>query len=143
MPESQSAVLGAGNNDWQLGVVAGKGNIVSVAFERGNQRLCGVIPDLDGSVIGRRQQVWLVGVGIVVDVVNTLGLVSLEGKVGVGGAQIPNLDGSVQACRGKSVGILGVNGEAHDVMAVTLEDLDALPAALPVPKLDCHVIGGG
>jgi len=39
----------------------------------------------------------------------------------------------VQASAGERVGILGVDGEAHDVVRMTLEDTNALPALLPVP----------
>lgn len=42
-----------------------------------------------------------------------------------------------------TVGVLGVDGQAHNVVGVTLKHLYAFPALLPVPELDCHVIGGG
>ncbi len=143
MPQTQGAVLGPRYNDGKLRVVASERNVVCVAFQRGNKGLCGVIPDLDGPVVRGCQKIWLVGMGIVVDVVDTLGLVGLESEVGMGGSEVPDLDGPVQACGGKGIGVLGVDGQTHDVVAVALKDLDALPAALPIPKLDSHVIGGG
>lgn len=84
----------------------------------------------------------------------------LESEVCVGRAQAPNLDavyllarwlavyrddrGDVRAiqtsCR-KGVGVFGIYGNAHDVVGMALKHLHALPALLPVPQLDCHVIG--
>lgn len=68
---------------------------------------------------------------------------SLKRKVGVSRAEIPNLDGPIQASRGKCVGVLWVDRKTHDIVTVTLENLDALPAFFPVPQSDCHVIGAG
>lgn len=113
-----------------------------VAFESRNQRLGGVIPDLDSTVVRCSQQVGLVGVWVVINMVDTLGIVRFESEVGVWRAQAPDLDGAIQTSGGKGVGILGVDGQAHDVVAVSLVDLDALPALVPVPQLNCHVIGG-
>lgn len=142
MPYPDGAVFGTGDDDGQLGVVAGKGHIVSVTLEGCNQRLGGVVPDLDGAVIGGGKEVGLVGVRVVVDVVDALGLVRLESEVGGRRSETPDLDGAIQRGRGKGVGVLGVDGQAHDIVAVALEDLHALPALLPIPKLDGHVIGG-
>lgn len=58
-------------------------------------------------------------------------------------SQAPNLDGPVQTCRGKGVGILRVDGQAHYVVAVTLKRLNALPVLLPVPELNRHIITSG
>lgn len=80
---------------------------------------------------------------VIIDVVDTLGLVSFQGEVGVGRAKVPDLDRPVQTRRSKSVGILGVDGHAHHVVAVALEDLNTLPAFLPIPQLNCHVIACG
>jgi hypothetical protein len=49
-----------------------------------------IVPDLDESVVGARDDVGLVAAVVVVDAVHTL-LVTLEGKVGAGGAELPNL----------------------------------------------------
>ena len=64
-------------------MVAGEGNVLRVALESRNQRLGGVVPDLDGSVVRCSQQVGLVGVWVIIDVVDALGVVGFEGEVGV------------------------------------------------------------
>lgn len=142
MPYPDGAVFGTGDDDGKFGVVAGKRDIVRVAFESGNQRLGGVVPDLDGAVIGRGKEVRFVGMRIVIDVVYTLGLMRLEGEVRSRGTEAPDLDCSIQTCGSKGIRILGVDGEAHDIVAVALEYLHALPALLPIPQLDGHVIRG-
>jgi hypothetical protein len=58
-------------------------------------------------------------------------------------AEIPDFDGPIQASRGKCVGVLWVDRKPHDIVAVTLENLDTLPAFFPIPQPDCHVIGTG
>lgn len=123
-------------------MVACERNIACVALEGCNECLRGVVPDLHGLVVGGGEEVWLVGLRVVIDVVDTLRFVGLEGEVGMGGAEVPDLDSAIQTCGGESVGILGVNGHSHNIVAVTFKDLHTLPALLPIPKLDCHVIGG-
>jgi hypothetical protein len=123
-------------------VVASKRDVVGVAFESGDQGLCGIIPDLDGSVVRGGKEVGLVGVRVVIDVVDTLGLVGLEGEVGSGRSKTPNLDSSVKTGRSKGVCVLRVDGQAHDIVAMAFKDLHTLPSLLPIPELDGHVIGG-
>lgn len=57
-------------------MVAGKRDVVGVAFEGSNQALCRVIPDLDRPVVTSGEEVWLVGMGVVVNPVHTLRLVT-------------------------------------------------------------------
>lgn len=142
VPYSYRAILGTRNNDGQFGVVASKRDVVGVAFESGDQGLGGVIPDLDGSVVRSGKEVWLVGVRVVIDVVDTLGLVGLEGEVGGGRSKTPDLDSSVKTGRSKGVCVLRVDGQAHDIVTMALKDLHTLPSLLPIPELDGHVIGG-
>ena len=75
--------------------------------------------------------------------VHALGLVGLQREIGMRGAKAPDLHGAVQARRGERIRVLGVDRQAHNIMAVTLVHLNALPALLPIPQLDGHVIGGG
>lgn len=82
VPDLDSAVLGTGDDDGQLRVVDGERDVVGVALESGLQRLGRQVPDLDGAVVGGCEDVGAVGVGVVVDVVNALCLVGLEGEVG-------------------------------------------------------------
>ena len=67
---------------------------------------------------------------------------ALEGVVAHARVEAPNLDGAVQGRAGKGVGVLGVDRNLHHVVVVPLEDLDVLPAAVPVPQLDEHVVRG-
>lgn len=57
-------------------MVAGEGNVVGVTFEGRNQALRRVVPDLDRTVITGCEEIWLIGVGVVVNPVDTLRLVS-------------------------------------------------------------------
>lgn len=143
MPDAECTVLGPGNDDWKLRVVAGKGHIVGVALERGDERLGCIIPNFDGSVVRGGEDVRLVGMRIVIDVVNAFRIVGLESEVGSGRSKTPNFDSTVKASRSKGVGILGINSKTHDIMAVSLENLYALPPLFPIPELDGHVIGRG
>lgn len=123
-------------------MIASKRDIACVAFEGCNECLRGVVPNLNGLVVGGGEEVWLISLWIVVDMVHTFCLVSLECEVGMGRAEVPDLHGPVQTCGGESVGILWVDCHAHNIVAVALEHLHAFPTLLPVPKLNCHVIGG-
>lgn len=75
--------------------------------------------------------------------VYTLGLVGLEGEVGVRRAKAPDLHCAVQTCGRECVGVFRIDGETHHVMAVALEYLNTFPTFFPVPELNCHVIGSG
>lgn len=142
MPDFNSAIFGTRDNHRQFGVVASERDVACVALEGCDECLGGVIPDLHGFIVGSGEKVRLISLGVIIDMVHTLRLVGFEGEVGMGRAEVPDLDGPVQTSRGESVGILRVNRHAHHIVAVALEDLHALPALLPIPKLNCHVIGG-
>lgn len=58
------------------------------------------------------------------DVIDTL-VVRIERKVGGGGSERPDLDGAVEASGRERVGVLGVEGEVHDVVRVSLKDLSS------------------
>ena len=60
-----------------------------------------------------------------------------------GTAQTPNLDGPIETGTGKGVGVLGIELDLHDVVGMPLKDLGAVEVAVPIPKLDSHVIRGG
>lgn len=100
-----------------------------------------IIPNLYCAVIGTTENIGLVTAGVVIDAVHTL-LVTLEGVVMGGTAEAPNLDGPIETGTGKGVGVLGVELDLHNVVGVPLEDLGAVETAVPVPKLDGHVIRG-
>jgi hypothetical protein len=142
VPYSYRTILGTGDDDGQFGVIAGKRNVVGVTFEGSDQGLCSVIPNLDSSVVRCGEEIGLVGVRVVIDVVNTLGLMCLEGEVRSRRSKAPDLDSSIKTSRSKGVCILGVDGQTHDIVTMTLKDLHTLPTLLPIPKLDGHVIGG-
>lgn len=100
-----------------------------------------IIPNLDCAIIGATEDIGLVAAGVVIDAVHTF-LVTLEGVVMGGTAEAPNLDGPIETGTGKGVGVLGIELDLHNVMSMTLEDLGAVETAIPVPKLDGHVIRG-
>ena len=114
-------------------MVAGKGHIAGVTLERGDERLGGVVPNLHRPVVRGRQQIGLVRLGIIVHVVDPFGLVGLQREVGRARAQTPDLHGPVQTGGGEGVCILGIDGETHDVVTMSLEHLNAFPVLLPVP----------
>lgn len=124
-------------------MVACKRDVIGVALEGGDERLSSVIPHLDRPVIGGGEDVGLVGVRIVIDVVDTFRLVRFECEVRCRRAKIPDLHGAIETRRGEGVGILRVDCETHDIVTVSLENLNTFPALIPVPKLNGHVIGGG
>lgn len=113
-----------------------------MSLQSRNQCLACVIPNLDSPIVRSRENVWLVGLRVVVHVVHALGLMCLECEVGCSRSKVPNLDRPVQTCRGECVGVLWIDRKSHNIVAVSLEDLHALPALLPIPKLDRHVITG-
>lgn len=97
---------------------------------------------LDSLVIRGGKEVWLVRARVVINVVDTFRLVGLQCEIGVRGAEVPNLHGPIQTGRGESVGVLRVDGHTHHIVAVSLEDLNALPTLLPVPQSHGHIITG-
>jgi hypothetical protein len=81
-----------------------------------------IVPDLDRLVIARRDEIRTVWTRVEVDTVDTL-VVGVHSEVGGGGAERPHLDGAVEAGGGECVRVLGVDGDVHDVVGVTFEDL--------------------
>ena len=80
---------------------------------------------------------------VVVDMIDTLGLVCFKRKVRCSTPQIPDLDRAIQTRRSKSVCVLGIDRKPHDIMTVPIKHLHALPPSIPIPHLDRHVIAGG
>lgn len=79
---------------------------------------------------------------VVIHMVHALGFMRFEREVSLAGSEIPDLHRAIQAGRRKRIRVFGIDGYPHHVMAVPFKHLHALPAFLPVPQLDCHVIGG-
>ena len=52
------------------------------------------------------------------------------------------LDGSIERCRSKRVGVLRVEDHHHGIVSVAFKDLHTLPTLVPVPQLDEHVVRG-
>lgn len=114
-------------------------------------------------VIGTRNQVGFVTAVVIVNKVDAL-LVPLEGEVGHVRAERPNLDDTIETSRGECVGVFRVEGQVHHKVGVTFKDLqrgrrekevvtrvcvwanarwtylNTLPALLPVPQTNGHVI---
>ena len=75
------------------------------------EKTCGV-----SHVVRCGQEIWLVAVRVVIDVIDTLGLVGFQLEVWRGRAQIPDLDSPVQTRRGECVGVFRVDGQRHDII---------------------------
>ena len=98
------------------------------------------------------------------DVVDSL-VVRIESEVGSRRAEGPDFDRAIETGGSEGVGIFWVEGEVHDVVRVTFEDLacvipsvrqyaesevrgergyktdlNAFPRLLPVPELDRHIV---
>lgn len=68
----------------------------------------------------------------------------LQGEVRVPStAQTPNLDCPIQTSTRECICILRVDSQAHNIVAMALKRLHALPALIPIPQLDSHIITGG
>mmetsp|Transcript_8660 Transcript_8660/g.24429 ORF Transcript_8660/g.24429 Transcript_8660/m.24429 type:complete len:357 (-) Transcript_8660:37-1107(-) len=139
VPHAHGAVLAAGDDDGQLRVEQDGGHVVPVTLQRVHAALGLVVPHLHQPVVGAGHEVGPVAPHEVVHAVDAL-LVALQGVVRRGLPDAPHLDGVVQRRGGERVGVLGVEHDLHDVVRVALEHLRALPALLPVPQFDEHVV---
>lgn len=74
--------------------------------------------------------------------INALCLVRLECKVRVATPKTPNLDRPVQTCRREGIRVFRIDRQTHNVMAMSFKHLYTFPCLVPIPELDCHVIGG-
>lgn len=64
-------------------MVACEGDVAGMTFQGRNQGLGGIVPDLDSLIVRGSQQIRLVGLWVVVNVVDALGLMSLQGIIRV------------------------------------------------------------
>lgn len=124
-------------------MVASERNVRSVTLECCNQSFTRIVPDLDSSVVRCRQKIWLVGLWVVVDMIDTFRLMCLEGEIWCARSKRPDLDRPVETGRCECVCVLWINGKIHDIVDVSLKNLHALPCSIPIPQLDCHVIASG
>lgn len=111
-----------------------------MSFKRLNTRFCLVIPDLHEFIVASGNEIGLVAAVVVVDVIDSL-IVGIESEIGGGGGEGPDFDGPIEARGGECVGIFGVDGEGHDVVAMSFKDSYTFPILLPVPEFDCHIVG--
>jgi len=117
-----------------------KRDIGRVTFKGLNARFRLIIPDLDEFIIACGNEIGFIAAVIVIDVVDSL-IMCVEGKIGCGGCERPDFDGSIETGGSECVGVLRVDGEGHNIMCVSLKSTDAFPILIPVPKLDCHIVG--
>src|SRR5207253_10209834 len=100
----------------------------------GDERFCGIVPNFDCSVIRGGQDVWLIGCRIVVDMVDTFRLMGFQCEISVStAAQTPDLNGSIQACTCKGVGIFWIDCQTYDIVRMPFKSLYTLPSFLPIP----------
>ena len=83
-----------------------------------------VIPDFDSFVVASRNHVRLVIAVVVFDGVHAALLVGVETEVWCGAGDRPHLDGAVEASGSKSISVFWIDGNIHNVVGVTLEDLE-------------------
>mmetsp|Transcript_13695 Transcript_13695/g.29082 ORF Transcript_13695/g.29082 Transcript_13695/m.29082 type:complete len:337 (-) Transcript_13695:210-1220(-) len=139
LPQPNGAVLGSGADEGEFGMEEDGANVVGVSLEGVDDGFGLVIPNLDGAIIGPGEDVGFVPGGIVINAVDAA-FVSLQRVMGEGTAQPPHLDAAIERRGGKGVGILGVELDHHDVVGVSLKELGAVEATVPIPALDGHII---
>ena len=139
VPDLDCAVLATADDDREVGVEYGEGNIVGMTLHGLHTALAEIIPHFDGLVVAGGNEVGFVGAGVEIDIIDAF-VVSIHCEIGGRGANGPHLDGAVKTRRDECVGILGVEGEIHDVVSVSLVRLDILPPLFPIPSLDRHIV---
>lgn len=123
-------------------MIACEGDIARMALQSGDERLSCIIPYLDRLIIRGCEQIWLVRLGVVINMIHPFGLMGLQGVICMAGAEAPDLDRPIQTCRGEGVGVFRIDRQAHDIVAMTFVNLDAFPFFVPIPELYRHVIRG-
>mmetsp|Transcript_24115 Transcript_24115/g.50481 ORF Transcript_24115/g.50481 Transcript_24115/m.50481 type:complete len:234 (-) Transcript_24115:91-792(-) len=114
-------------------------DIVRVSVQRVHDRFRLVIPNLDGAIIGTREDVRLVPTWVIIDAVYPP-FVSLQRVMRQWTSQPPNLDAPIKTRRRKGVGIFGIELDHHNVVRMPLEQLGTIKPAIPIPALDGHII---
>ena len=82
-----------------------------------------VVPDFDSLVITGRNHVWFVVAVVVFDEVYAAFFMGVDAEVWCRVGNGPDFDGAIEAGGSKSISVLRVDGNIHDVVRVTLEDL--------------------
>ena len=100
-------------------------DVVGVTFEGLNAAFAKVIPDFDGLVVAGGHKVWPICARVEVHVVDTL-FVGVHSEIWIWGSQRPHFDGSIETGRGEGVGVFGVDGDIHNVVGMTLVDLQGV-----------------
>ena len=100
-------------------------DVIGVTFERLDATFTEVIPNFDGLVVAGSHKIWPIRARVEVYVVDTF-FMSVHGEIGIGGSQRPHLDGPIETGRDEGVGIFGIYGDIHNVVGVTLVDLQGM-----------------
>jgi hypothetical protein len=85
-----------------------------------------VVPDFDSLVITGRNHVWFVVAVVVFDEVYAAFFMGVDAKVWCRVGDRPDFDGAVEAGSRKGISIFRVDGDIHNVVSVTLEDLEVV-----------------
>lgn len=80
VPQLHGTILTTTDNEREIGVERRKEHVVRVALQGLDAALAQVVPDLDGLVVARSNEVWPVRTGVEFDVVDTL-VVRLHSEV--------------------------------------------------------------
>uniref|UniRef100_A0A0A9E295 Uncharacterized protein n=1 Tax=Arundo donax TaxID=35708 RepID=A0A0A9E295_ARUDO len=65
---------------------------------------------------------------------------TIQCEVRIRRTKTPDLYSPIKRSTGKSICVLWVKCDLHDIVRVTLKDLGTHPALVPIPKLYQHVI---
>ena len=82
-----------------------------------------VVPDFDSFIVTGCNHVWFIVAVVVFDEVHAAFFVGVEAEVRCGVGNGPDFDSAIEAGSSKSISVLRVDGNIHDVVRVTLEDL--------------------
>ena len=142
VPNLDCSILASTDDDREVWVENGERNVVGMSLHGLHTALAKIVPHFDGLVVACGNEVRLVGAGVEIDVIDAF-VVSFHCEIGIWGADGPHLDSAIKTGRDKCVGVLGVEGEIHDVVGVSLVRLDVLPPLVPIPSLDRHIVAAG
>src|ERR1700692_2367153 len=99
-----------------------KRNDVCVSFHCLNTGFAEIVPNFDCLVVACSNEIRFICSGVEIYIVDTF-FMSFQRKVGGGRAKGPHFNGTIKTRGSKSVGILWVERQIHDVMCVSFIDL--------------------
>lgn len=102
IPHLDGPVLTTTDDDGEIGVKDGEGNVVRVTLHGLHATLAEVVPDLDGLVVTSGNEIGLVGPWVKVDGIDAL-FVRIHGEISGGRSDAPHLDATIEAGGSKGI----------------------------------------